>query len=253
MHILLVDDEELLRVSLAYTLRKAGFEVSTAADGLAALQQARQQPPDLILLDLMLPGLGGLEVCRRIRTWSDVPVLMLTAKDDVLDKVAGLEAGADDYVTKPFSSQELMARIEAILRRSRASREAPRGARRLEGLAPAPPAGSAAQEVEPVPVRRTGILESGPVRLDLDRHEGFVGDQRTDFSPKEFELLRALLSHQGRVLSREELIATVWGEDFMGDPKTLDVHVRWLRGKIEPDPSQPRHLVTIRGVGFRFD
>jgi len=245
MHVLLVDDEELLRVSLGYTLRKAGFEVTVAADGPSALRLSREESPDIILLDLMLPGLSGLEVCRRIRTWSDVPVLMLTAKGEVDDKVTGLEAGADDYVTKPFSSRELMARIEAVLRRRRTHvRGTPERAAEARG---------GAATVDPLPVRRTGILAAGPVRLDLDRHEAFVQDRLTDFSPKEFELLRALLSHHGRVLSREELIATVWGDDFMGDPKTLDVHVRWVRGKIEPDPSQPRHLITIRGVGFRFD
>jgi two-component system, OmpR family, response regulator RegX3 len=256
MRILLVDDEELLRVSLEYTLRKAGFNVIAAADGVSALQSARCEPPHLVILDLMLPGMDGLEVCRRLRSWSNVPVLMLSARGEVKDRVALLDAGADDYVTKPFSCEELLARIDALLRR-----RTPQLPCEELGALGAPGRGGGAatlsppqrRRTEPVPVRHSGVLEAGPVRLDLDRHEAFVRGSRTPFPPKEFELLRALVSHAGRVLSREELIATVWGDDFMGDAKTLDVHLRWLRAKVEEDPRQPRHLITLRGVGVRFD
>jgi two-component system, OmpR family, response regulator RegX3 len=266
--VLLVDDEEALRVSLAFTLRKEGYEVTTAPDGATGLRLMYEKPPDVVLLDLMLPGLDGMEICRRIRAWSDVPILMLTAKDEVEDKVTGLRSGADDYITKPFSTRELVARIEAVLRRRGTVRAVGTGqpARQKTTHRSAQPAdGTPAREAShgaassgvrpaaPLVVRRSGILEGGPVRMDLDRHEVNINGERTDLSPKEYELLRALLSHQGRALSRDELIEGVWGEDFMGDAKTVDVHIRWLRAKVETDPGDPRHIVTVRGVGYRFD
>jgi DNA-binding response OmpR family regulator len=256
-HILLVDDEEALRVSLGFTLQRAGYEVTAASDGAAALRAARLRPPDLILLDLMLPQIDGLDVCRRIREWSDVPILMLTARTDVEDRVFGLETGADDYVTKPFSSRELLARIEALLRRRppQAAGSAPaRSGGGMPGRSGAPAAGVPNEELpRALPVARSGILSGGALKLDLDRHEAQVDGRPVELSPKEFEILRLLLSHRGKVVLREELIASVWGDDFMGDTKTVDVHIRWLRAKIEPDPSVPRYIVTIRGVGFRFD
>jgi two-component system response regulator RegX3 len=224
--ILLVDDEETLRTSLAFALEKEGFEVSTAADGPSALTAAAALNPDLILLDLMLPGMDGLEVCRRLRTHSSAPIVMLTAKDLEFDKVLGLEIGADDYITKPFSTRELLARMLAVLRRTRS------------------------EEREPIVA---DVLTAGRLTLNVARHEVTVEGHRVDLSPKEFQLLRLLMLHRGRLLSRETLIEKVWGDDFMGDLKTLDVHIRWLRGKIEADPSQPRHIVTVRGAGYRFE
>jgi two-component system, OmpR family, response regulator RegX3 len=223
-HVLLVDDEEPLCTSLSFTLKKEGYDVTCAGDGPSALELAREQSPDVILLDVMLPGLDGVEVCRRIRADSDVPILMLSAKDQEIDKVVGLEIGADDYITKPFSTRELLARMKAVMRRY---------------------PGEAAQG--------RGLLETGPVLINLDRHEVQVRGERIDLSPKEFRLLHALVASRGRALSRDELIETVWGNEFMGDLKTLDVHVRWLREKIEEDPSDPKHIQTIRGVGYRFD
>jgi two-component system response regulator RegX3 len=223
--ILLVDDEETLRSSLEFALQKEGFEVLTAADGPGALAAAAASAPDLILLDLMLPGIDGLEVCRRLRAHSSVPILMLTAKDQEIDKVLGLELGADDYITKPFSTRELLARMRAVLRRTRAEERAP---------------------------ETGGVLTGGRVTLNLDRHEATVDGEPVDLSPKEFQLLRLLMLHAGHVLSRERLIEEVWGDAFMGDLKTLDVHIRWLREKIEADPSRPEQIVTVRGAGYRF-
>jgi two-component system, OmpR family, response regulator RegX3 len=224
--ILLVDDEETLRASLEFALQKEGYEVLTAGDGSAALALAAANPPDLILLDVMLPGLDGLEVCRRLRARSSVPILMLTAKDQEIDKILGLELGADDYITKPFSVRELLARMRAVLRRTR-----PEASDNEAG----------------------GMLAAGRVTLNLDRYEVTVDGQPIELSPKEFQLLRLLMLHQGRVLTRDSLIDQVWGDAFMGDLKTLDVHIRWLREKIEEDPSQPRHIVTVRGAGYRFE
>jgi two-component system response regulator RegX3 len=226
-HVLLVDDEEPLRESLGYTLSREGYHVTTAADGLTALRAVREKAPDVVLLDLMLPGLDGTEVCRRIRGFSDVPILMLTAKDQEADKVSGLELGADDYVTKPFSTRELLARIKAVLRRHHA-------AERVAG-------GTAA-----------GVLAGGAIELDLDRHEVRVNGSVVELAPKEFQLLRVLMSNPGKAVSRDQLIEQVWGGEFMGDVKTLDVHIRWLREKVEEDPSAPEQIVTVRGVGYRF-
>jgi two-component system response regulator RegX3 len=222
--VLVVEDEESFSDALSFLLRKEGFEVSVAGSGPAAIEEFDRSGADIVLLDLMLPGLSGLEVCRELRRRSDVAVVMLTAKDSEVDKVVGLELGADDYVTKPFSSRELVARLRAVLRR----RGQATGA-------------------------TTEILEAGPVRLDPDRHAVSVDGNPTALPLKEFELLEVLLRNAGRVLTREQLMNRVWGSDYFGDTKTLDVHVKRLRAKIEPDPSQPKHIVTIRGVGYRFD
>ncbi|MFF1530510.1 response regulator [Cellulomonas sp. NPDC058312] len=229
--ILLVEDEESYRDPLAYLLGREGFEVTTAATGPDALVAFEEHGADLVLLDLMLPGLSGTEVCRRIRQRSDVPVIMLTAKDGEIDKVVGLELGADDYVTKPYSSRELLARVRAVLRRRQ----------------PAAAGGDGADD-EP----DDGVLVAGPVRMDVERHTVTVGDQPVAFPLKEFELLELLLRNAGRVLTRGQLIDRVWGTDYVGDTKTLDVHVKRVRAKIEPDPGTPTLLVTVRGLGYKL-
>ncbi|MFJ6216814.1 response regulator [Streptomyces sp. NPDC092296] len=226
--VLVVEDEESFSDALSYMLRKEGFEVAVAATGPDALEQFERNGADLVLLDLMLPGLPGTEVCRQLRTRSSVPVIMVTAKDSEIDKVVGLEIGADDYVTKPYSTRELVARIRAVLRR-----------RGEEG-------GSAA-------VGGPGALEAGPVRMDVDRHVVTVDGGKVDLPLKEFDLLEMLLRNAGRVLTRMQLIDRVWGADYVGDTKTLDVHVKRLRAKIEPDPGAPRYLVTVRGLGYKFE
>ena len=222
--ILVVEDEESFSDPLSYLLRKEGYEVAVADDGPAALEEFDRNGADLVLLDLMLPGLPGTEVCRQLRTRSNVPVIMLTAKDSEIDKVVGLELGADDYVTKPYSSRELVARVRAVLRRG------------TEPEALSPPA-----------------IEAGPVRMDVDRHVVTVSGRQVPMPLKEFELLEILLRNAGRVLTRMQLIDRVWGSDYVGDTKTLDVHVKRLRGKIEADPYRPRWLKTVRGVGYRFE
>ena len=205
-------------------LRKEGFEVAVCATGPDALDEFDRTGADLVLLDLMLPGLSGSEVCRPLREQSNVPVIMLTAKDSEIDKVVGLELGADDYVTKPFSARELVARMRAVLRR--------RG--------------------EPEDITETA-LESGPVRMDVDRHVVTVRGGTVQLPLKEFELLEMLLRNAGRVLTRMQLIDRVWGGDYVGDTKTLDVHIKRLRAKIEADPAHPRHMVTVRGLGYKFE
>jgi two-component system response regulator RegX3 len=222
--VLVVEDEESYSDALSYMLRKEGFEVALAADGNSALEEFDRGGADIVLLDLMLPGLPGTEVCRELRRRSNVPVIMVTAKDSEIDKVVGLELGADDYVTKPFSPRELVARIRAVLRR---------GTEVAEGT--------------------RSVLEGGPVRMDVDRHVVTVNGAEVRLPLKEFELLEALLRNVGRVLTRAQLIDRVWGADYVGDTKTLDVHVKRLRAKIEPDPSNPRHLVTVRGLGYKFE
>jgi two-component system response regulator RegX3 len=222
--ILVVEDEESFRDALSYMLRKEGFEVHLADTGPAALEAFERHGADLVLLDLMLPGLSGTEVCRALRARSSVPVIMLTAKDSEVDKVVGLELGADDYVTKPYSTRELVARIRAVLRRH-------------------------GEPDELVPT----TVEAGPVRMDVDRHVVSVGGQQVAMPLKEFELLELLLRNAGRVLTRGQLIDRVWGSDYVGDTKTLDVHVKRLRAKIEPDPSMPRHIVTVRGLGYKYE
>ena len=223
--ILVVEDEESFSDPLSYLLRREGFEVALAGSGPEALELFDRSGADLVLLDLMLPGLSGTEVCRALRARSSVPVIMLTAKDSEVDKVVGLELGADDYVTKPYSGRELVARIRAVLRRRQADPD------------------------ELVP----GTVEAGPVRLDVDRHVVSVDGRPLSLPLKEFELLELMLRNAGRVLTRGQLIDRVWGADYVGDTKTLDVHIKRLRGKIEPDPAAPRHIVTVRGLGYKFE
>ena len=222
--ILVVEDEESYSDPLSYLLRREGYDVVVAETGPAALAQFDSNGADLVLLDIMLPGLSGVDVCRRLRQRSSVPVIMLTAKDSEIDKVVGLEIGADDYVTKPYSSRELLARIKAVLRRL---------AEPEELLSP--------------------TLEAGPVRMDVERHTVTVGGVSTPLPLKEFELLEMLLRNAGRVLTRIQLMDRVWGSDYVGDTKTLDVHIKRLRAKIEPDPANPRHIVTVRGLGYKFE
>lgn len=230
--ILVVDDEIALLETLAYNLKKQGYEVETAKDGLAALELVRSTRPDLIILDIMLPGIDGFEVCREIRKDMNTPVLMLTARDDEIDRVVGLEVGADDYLTKPFSMRELLARVKALLRRVRLIREELQTAE-----APAP---------------AESIL-LGSLVIDLTRHEVRLKDHLLALKPKEYELLVYLAGHRGSVLSREHLLENVWGWDYTGDSRTVDVHIRWLREKIEEDPSNPLRLITVRGAGYRFE
>jgi len=234
--ILVVEDEDSYRDPLTYQLEREGFEVLTAASGPEALEQFDEHGADLVLLDLMLPGLPGTEVCRRLRLTSDVPVIMLTAKDDEIDKVVGLELGADDYVTKPYSSRELLARVRAVLRRREAS------------VAVGVPAGAAAAG----DLDDDELLVSGPVRMDVERHTVHVRGELVAFPLKEFELLEMLLRNAGRVLTRGQLIDRIWGSDYVGDTKTLDVHVKRVRAKIEVDPANPVLLVTVRGLGYKL-
>ena len=222
--ILVVEDEESFSDPLSYLLRKEGYEVSVAGTGPLALEDFDRSGADLVLLDLMLPGLSGVDVCRALRHRSSVPVIMLTAKDSEIDKVVGLEIGADDYVTKPYSSRELLARIKAVLRR-----------------------GQEPEELMPP------TLESGPVRMDVERHVVAVNGTHMSLPLKEFELLEMLLRNSGRVLTRAQLIDRVWGSDYVGDTKTLDVHVKRLRSKVEPDPANPKFIVTVRGLGYKFE
>jgi two-component system, OmpR family, response regulator RegX3 len=223
--ILLVEDEPALAETVSYALRREGLDVVLAADGEQAVERFRSVRPSMVLLDLMLPRLSGLDVCRLIRAESNVPIVMLTAKDSESDKVAGLELGADDYVTKPFSMRELVSRVRAHLRRA---------------------------EMAQAPSVRDGKLAGGPVELDPERHLVFVREQLVPFTPKEFELLETLLSSKGRLLTRQYLIEEVWGPTYFGDTKTLDVHVKRLRQKIELDPHDPVHLLTVRGLGYKF-
>ena len=222
--ILLVEDEIALSDPLSYLLGREGYEVEVAADGLAAIAAFDRDGADLVLLDLMLPGLPGTEVCREIRTRSTVPIIMLTAKDSEIDIVVGLELGADDYITKPYSTRELLARIRAVLRRR--------------------------NEVEDFD---EAILEGGRVRMDVDRHTVEVDGSPVPMPLKEFELLELLMRNPGRVLTRGQLIDRVWGSDYFGDTKTLDVHIKRIRSKIEVHPSEPVQLVTVRGLGYRFE
>jgi len=222
--ILVVEDEDALAESVRYNLEREGFSVLVATDGRRAIERFHADRPSLVILDLMLPEMSGLDVCRLIRQESDVPIIMVTAKDSEADKVTGLELGADDYVTKPFSVRELVSRVRAHLRRAAMGTALP------------------AEE----------ILAGGPVRLDVARHEVSVGGVLVAFPPKEFELLEALLRRKDRLLTRAFLIDDVWGSDYVGDTKTLDVHVKRVRQKIEADPHDPAHLLTVRGLGYKF-
>ena len=222
--VLVVEDEESFSDAISYMLRKEGFEVAVCATGPDALDTFDRTGADLVLLDLMLPGLPGSEVCRSLRERSSVPVIMLTAKDSEIDKVVGLELGADDYVNKPFSSRELVARMRAVLRRRGDVEEA-----------------------------TDATLEAGPVRMDVERHMVSVRGEHVQLPLKEFELLQVLLRNADRVLTRMQLIDRVWGADYVGDTKTLDVHIKRLRAKIETDPAKPQHIVTVRGLGYKFE
>ncbi len=221
--VLLIEDEDAYRETLGYLLRKEGFDVVEAPDGTIGLAEFDRGGADIVLLDLMMPGLPGTEVCRRLRSRSSVPVIMVTARDDEIDKVVGLELGADDYVTKPFSHRELVARIRAVLRRG--------------------------QEIELDP----DVLEVAGVRMDVERHEVWVRGVPAKLALKEFELLEILLRNAGRVMTRGQLIDRIWGADYVGDTKTLDVHVKRLRAKIETDPAEPALLVTVRGLGYKLE
>lgn len=221
--ILIIEDEEPYREATSYMLQREGFEVLEAADGVSGLSEFEREGADLVLLDLMMPGMSGTEVCKRIRQQSNVPVIMVTARDSEIDKVVGLEIGADDYVTKPFSHRELVARIRAVLRRG--------------------------NDVDLMPE----VMEVGDVRMDSDRHEVTVNNEPVKLALKEFELLELLLRNAGRVMTRDQLIDRVWGMNYVGDTKTLDVHVKRLRSKIEEDPSKPVKLVTVRGLGYKYE
>ena len=221
--VLIVEDEESYRDALGFMLEREGFEVILAADGAEGLAQFERHGADIVLLDLMMPGLSGTEVCRRLRQRSTVPIIMVTARDAEIDKVVGLELGADDYVTKPFSHRELLARVRAVLRRG--------------------------QDVELMP----DVIESAGVRMDVERHEVWVDGEPVRLALKEFELLEMLLRNAGRVMTRGQLIDRIWGADYVGDTKTLDVHVKRLRGKIDADPANPLMLVTVRGLGYKFN
>jgi DNA-binding response OmpR family regulator len=225
--ILVVEDDRNLLDTLKYNLRKEGYKVVAAVDGAEALDIARREKPDLIILDIMLPKLSGFEVCRIVRKETTTPILMLTAKDEEVDKIVGLEIGADDYMTKPFSMRELLARVGAMLRRSKMT------------------------EMQPGP--EGAILQIGDIKVDIARHKASKGATMLELPPKEFDLLAFLATNKGFVFSRDQLLEKVWGYDFAGDTRTVDVHVRWLRQKIETDPNNPTYLVTVRGTGYKLE
>ena len=222
--VLIVEDEESMADPLAFLLRREGFSTQIAANGPDALTEYDRNGADIVLLDLMLPGMSGTEVCKQLRARGPVPVIMVTARDAEIDKVVGLELGADDYITKPYSTRELIARIRAVLRRG------------VEAEDPGSP-----------------VLQAGPVRMDVDRHVVSVHGEPVPLPLKEFDLLEYLIRNAGRVLTRGQLIDRVWGSDYVGDTKTLDVHVKRLRSKIEPDPADPRYLITVRGLGYKLE
>ena len=227
--VLVIEDEETLSLAIQYNLAQEGYRVFLAADGQEALEMAREHRPDLILLDLMLPKLGGLEVCRILRRETAVPILILTARAEEVDKVMGLEVGADDYITKPFSMRELMARVRAMLRRAEMA------------------------DSDAATVGGGRILASGSLRMDLEAHRALLGGEPLDLKPKEYDLLAFMMSHPGRAFTRDQLLDQIWGDDFVGDPRTVDVHIRWLRERIEEAPGSPRRIITVRGVGYRFE
>jgi DNA-binding response OmpR family regulator len=231
--ILVVEDEPTLQETIAYNLSKEGYEVEVAGDGHTALETARRMGPNLLLLDIMLPGLDGLEITRILRREMNVPIIMLTARDDEIDRVVGLEMGADDYLTKPFSMRELMARVKAQLRRSRLHQEELN--RYADTAAP----------------QKTLAFDN--LVINTTRHEITLNEETLPLKPKEYELLLFLAEHRGQMLSREFILERVWGWDYVGDSRTVDVHIRWLRQKVEKDPSNPERIITIRGGGYRFD
>lgn len=228
--ILIVEDELILQETLAYNLKHQGYEVETAGDGQIAIDKAKQIKPDLILLDIMLPGMDGFEVCRILRKDMSVPILMLTARDDEIDRVVGLEVGADDYLTKPFSMRELIARVRALLRRVRLMQKTNQDSESTHK-----------------------IFHLNNLVIDETRHEVMIDDEPLDLKPKEYDLLLYLAGHRGHILSREQILKEVWGWDFFGDSRTIDVHVRWLREKIEENPAEPKRIITIRSAGYRFE
>jgi DNA-binding response OmpR family regulator len=223
-NVLLVEDEQTLSETLRYNLEREGYGVFVAGDGVQGLELARRERPDLVILDVMLPRLDGFSVCRILRQESDVPILMLTARQDEVDRIAGLELGADDYVSKPFSLGELLARVRAIMRRT-----------------------------DRQPVTSREVLDAGNLRVDTGSRRAWRDDVEINLSQKEFDLLACLIRNRGMALSRDVLLERVWGYDFLGDSRTVDVHIRWLREKIEPDPSRPTYIQTVRGVGYRFE
>lgn len=241
--ILVVEDEPALLETLAYTLGRQGYAVSTANDGLLALETARSEEPDLVILDVMLPRLDGFEICRILRQETRIPILMLTARTEEVDKIVGLEVGADDYLTKPFSMRELVARVKALLRRVRLVREEMR------------------EEAQEIAAQKQQIkgdiapeqLQFGNLIIDLSRHEVRLDDAPIHLKPKEFDLLTFLARNRGMALSRELVLERIWGWEYDGGSRTVDVHVRWLREKIEPDPAHPQRIVTVRGAGYRFE
>ena len=226
--ILLVEDDEALAETLRYNLIREGYSVTWSADGEDALKQASSKNPDLVILDLMLPKLDGFDVCRRIRSERDVPILILSARDDETDKVVGLELGADDYVTKPFGLKELLARVRAMIRRAEMRRS------------------------EPDAPDDTSLV-AGDLTVDIGSHQVVVGDRQVGLTPKEFELLVHLMRNRGRVVTRDMLLDRIWGYEFDGDTRTIDVHIRWLRSKIEVRPDKPSRIITVRGLGYRFE
>ncbi|MCA1953803.1 MAG: response regulator transcription factor [Anaerolinea sp.] len=234
--ILVVDDEVALQETLAYTLQRQGYEVEVVGDGLSALRAAREHEPDLMILDIMLPGMDGFEVCRVLRQEMNLPILMLTARDDEIDRVVGLEVGADDYLTKPFSMRELLARVKAMLRRVRMIREE-----------------SEVQQPSTEGTAEAGLLRFGNLVIDENRHEVRLNGQVVVLRPKEYDLLLFFAQHRRQVLSRELVLERVWGWEYVGDSRTVDVHVRWLREKLEEDPANPTRIVTVRGTGYRFE
>jgi DNA-binding response OmpR family regulator len=228
--VLIVEDEENILETLRYNFEREGYSVHTASDGGIGLELARAHHPDIVILDVMLPGMDGFEVCRILRRETDVPILMLTAKGEEIDRVVGLELGADDYVTKPFSMRELAARVRNMLRRSQAALES---------------GGTADGASE--------VIVSNNLRIDITGHTATLNGQPLDMKPREYELLAMLASNRGRAYTRDQILERLWGYDYVGDTRTVDVHIRWLREKIEPDPGKPVRIVTIRGVGYRFD
>ena len=230
-NVLIVEDDETMLGILKYNLSRDGYAVVTAADGLQALELARSEKPNLILLDIMLPKMNGLEVCRILRKEMSVPIIMLTAKTEEIDKIVGLEIGADDYITKPFSIRELLARVHVSFRR----------ANLIEN------------EITTSPKDSTQSIKGGPIEVDPSRHVVTVNNKVIDFSPKEFDLMTYLVQNHGQVFSREALLEKVWGYDFAGDTRTVDVHIRWLREKIENDPASPQYIVTVRGFGYKLN
>ncbi len=229
--ILVVEDDPTLQETLKYNLEREGYQVNVVGDGIKALETSRNMSPDLIIMDIMLPGMDGIEVTRILRNESSIPIIMLTAKDEEIDRVLGLEIGADDYLTKPFSMRELVARVKAQLRRLRLVKHELNQERESE----------------------ENILRFGNLTVDLNRREVSIEDKKLSLKPKEYDLLYYLVQHQGHVLSRDRILEKVWGWDFHGESRTVDVHIRWLRKKIEEDPSNPQRILTVRGVGYRFE